>query len=469
LLGSVQPFTPVEIKVKFEASPKGRFCKSSEDSGLKDGEFQTIFKGFLFTPAQTKAGPGGSVSLTFNALGYPAALGGSTKVTTGLISTKLASMDDHIAVRIGDASGRYSLHTVGAMLLTQKDMRVVDDFILNVLFKDILAMLSSYASTERNNSAQLELARMTSYPLGTKKMSLNYGSTPADLWKKALGRTYTDSLNVIWKGQRTDLWSLLVEFANLFLFKFVPAINHDALVPVTYGLDGNPWRKYEPSDYWKMTITPEAFSQEFYSYVGKVGLVGPNTNYNMYQEKMPLGVAMGYAELKPGGSLKQEIKAKMITERAPLFMMCPGPACRTSGIGTPSPDARNPNTGIPDVHHGADMTVFYGGDLGNGYAKTILHDKVFEHRQCTVQGRFRLDITPGSLIQVTTIGDRFVQKSEKLFGHALRVTLFVDPEGAGAGTAVTLGSLRTENEHKQYTVPLHPLYNVEWRGAMLTD
>jgi hypothetical protein len=162
----------------------------------------------------------------------------------------------------------------------------------------------------------------------------------------------------------------------------------------------------------------------------------------------------------------------MITIPVPAFLICPDPASYKSGLGGMSaPDAVNPNTPIEDVHHGADMVTFYGGNMGDGYASTILHDRVFEHRVCEISGRFRLDIAPGSLVRIRTIGERFVGSDEVFFGHAFQVKLFGGERGGGSimGTDVIVKSVRTGTEHELYTVPTHPLYNERWTGAMLTD
>lgn len=491
MFDSIKPFTPVEIKTKLTAKD-GRFFSNSgdsiakRDSGLKNGQFQTVFKGFLFTPTQEKTA-GRSATLTFQALGYFAAMGGSTEVTTGLISTKLESGADVIAIQLGTSlSAKTAYHNLGALIRTRSDKRNVDDFLLTDLFPSILQMINSYESVGAggsggaggvagaravNTSARAELERLRNYPLGSSVLSLDYGTTPKELYDKALARQYNDALNKRWFDSGADLWTILKEFSYLFAFKIVPAIEHDALIAVTYGLNGEPWRAFEPSDYWQIHLTPDAFTKEFYSYVGSVGLNAPNTYHSLFQDKLPKGVAIGFARL-PNlgvGSLTADVAGRMVTEDTPTFMLCPGPASKESGLGgRPAPDAANPNTAIQSGNHGEDMRVWYGRDMGNSYAQVILHDKVFEHRTCTITGRFRLDIAPGSLVRIRTIGDRFVGKDEILYGHAIRVTLSCD-SGSDLSTEVLIGSIRTKTEHELYTVPVHPLYKKRWVGAMLTD
>jgi len=483
LLSSVEPFTPVEIKVKLTASPKGRFFHNSgdeiaqRDSGLKDGEDQLIFTGFVSAPVQSKDHAGSSATMTFQAVGHLAALGGSTQMAAGLISTRLESGADVISVQLGPpaAGGATAYHNLAAMIQKTKltNPRLVDTFILDGIFFELIKMQNTFKYGEPNDSAAAALDRMGS-GLGVPTLVLDYGQVPKDLYEKALAKFYGDILNNNWLNGGSDLWGILQTFAKTMLFRIVPAVLHDRMAPVTLGLNGEPWRSFEPSDYWSIHITPPAASREFYSYVGRVGLLRPNTYHGFYQEKMPIGDTIGFAQLDNlgKGSLPEKVAGKMIAVTTPSFLLCPGPASVNSGLGgNSSPDAVNPNTPIADTHHGADMDTFYGGDMGNGYAESVLHDTVFAHRQCDISGRFRLDIAPGSLVRVRTIGERFTGKDEVFFGHAEQVILYGGEVGGGSrmGADFTIRSFRTQQEHDLYTTAMHPLYKERWVGAMLTD
>ena len=469
MLASIKPFTPVEISINLKADG-GRFTSSKDDSGLRDGQDQLIFTGFLFTPEQTKDRMGGSASLTFRAIGYPAALGGSTQFVTGLTNIY---PDSHgvgrIIANIGSKDA--SLSGIDTLIQTSQSKPVVNEFILE-LFQRILEMTNAFTRTSLNTSADAALQRMRNNPLKTPDLLLDYGDIKQEYSDRALAAYYTREVFEPWRNPKTggDLWSALRGLAAKTLFHIVPAINHDALAPVTFGLGGKEWRSFEPSDYWTIQMTPDQFTQEFYSYVGKVGVMIPDASYSTFQKEYQLGRVVGYAELNdnfklPLGGL---VAGKLITVPPPLFMICPGPPVSDCGPGgEPLPDAAKPDTSYAQTNYGNDLNVWVRLSMGEGYASAVLRDKMFEHRGCMVVGRFRLDIAPGSLVKIRTIGERFVSESEVLYGHAYAVSLRGEP--GKMETAVSVIAVRTETEHNKYTVPSHPLYNARWAGAMLTD
>jgi hypothetical protein len=470
LLSSIKPFTPVEIKIKLEADPPGKFSGSGDDDGLKQGKDQTIFKGFVFTPAQTKDRIGSSASLTFQAIGYPAALGGSTQYVRGLTSV----VDDKtgaskVVSQLG--KGALTLSAVNSFLSHSADKKIVDTFLLSA-FDEITDMLSGYNETSANDSAKTALERMSGNPLDTSPLILDYGGVPKRYYEYALSVFYGKHFWEPWQNPDTDvdLWSVLIGLGPHFLYHFVPAIEHDAIAAVTFGLGGEAWRSFEPKDYWKIQMEPDPFSPAFYSYVGKVGLTRPEEAYGFYQEKLPNVHTYGYAEIADTFDLPVggDVSGRLVTYPPPEFLICPEPPASATGLGGfETPDAADPSTNIDVLNAGGIIDVFSSKSMGNAYANTILRNKLFEHRKCAIEGRFRLDIAPGSLLKIATIGERFVNESEVFYGHAQSVTL---AGGNGMlGTRVSLVSLRTETEHERYTVPDHPLYSQAWNGAMLTD
>ena len=465
LLAKVKPFTPIEIKVDLEA-PNG-FSGSDDDDGLKDGE-TTVFKGFMMGTNQERKRAQMTTGLTFYAMGYPAALGGTTQFTVGLTQTNLGgSGKDHIVASLGLLKG---LSNVEVLISSRdQDKKTVDKFILD-LFDELAGALSTYNT--QNESAKAALDRMSGNPLGTFDLPLNYGDVPARYADAALARFYGWVLWGSWLNPNggADIWKVLQKFAQEFRFSTVSAIEKDAIAPVILGLGGEAWRTYEPSDYWDIALTPERFSPDFYSYIGAVSVTHQNIDHGLFQEKLPLARVIGFDQL----TIKQEldnarfISDRLVTVAPPAYLICPPPGGVEGGLlgAFPSPDAVNPAVEAEDVGSGAIMDVWYGGELGNQVASYELFNRIFQHRNGSVRGRFRLDIAPGSLLKIVTIGDKFVGKSENLFAHAQKVQLIC---GRGMfATQVELTGIRTEFEHGEYTVSEHPMYSGAWRGAMLT-
>jgi hypothetical protein len=469
MLETIKPFTPVEISTNLKATPSGRFS-ASDDGGLKDGQDQVIFKGFLFTPTQVKDRMGGTAALEFSALGYPAALGGSTQFCTGMAN---AYPDNSGATRIVASTGSSSatLSTIDAFIHAGDPKKVLNAFII-MLFQRVLNLTSTFNRKAANQSAEAELNRMDGNPLGTSDLTLDYGNIKPEYYNRALSRFYAHKFFEPWRNPETggDLWSILLAIADAALFKIVPAIEHDAMAPITLGLGGKEWRSFEPSDYWAISMGAKPFTQEFYSYVGKVGVCMPEAAYSQVQQTLQIGKTLGYAELNDEFSLPLggKIAGKLITVPPPEFMICPGPPGAGCGLGGgATPDAAEPKTAYLETNFGKDLNVWVRLKMGNGYANTVLRNKVFQHRLCTIYGRFRLDIAPGSLVKITTIGERFVSESEVFYGHANSVTLRGVP--GRMATEVSVIAVRTALEHEKYTVPNHPLYEKRWAGAMLTD
>jgi hypothetical protein len=135
--------------------------------------------------------------------------------------------------------------------------------------------------------------------------------------------------------------------------------------------------------------------------------------------------------------------------------------------GATVPDAADPTTNYVETDFGGVINVWVKLAMGDGYASAVLRNKMFAHRKCSITGRFRLDIAPGSLVKIKTIGERFVSESEELYGHAYAV--FLRGEPGRMETTVSVIAVRTQAEHDSLTVDKHPLFEKRWVGAMLTD
>lgn len=109
----------------------------------------------------------------------------------------------------------------------------------------------------------------------------------------------------------------------------------------------------------------------------------------------------------------------------------------------------------------------------NQLAQTRYIHEVTKQQQGTISGPLRIDIAPGSCIQVegsneTTIADDAAGLD--FFGTVLRTSLVIDAEDKTAGTAFHLAHLRSVDENKSDAGSLasHPLYTATFYGAGLT-
>lgn len=474
LLENVAPYTPVKIYTKLSTKPK-----EISDSGIKEGQDQLIFTGFLFTPSESKKRMGVSASLEFEAVGYPSLLGGSTQLVRGLVpGVKLNSGGEGIGVRLGLGKKGLSLSGINALIKDLPDKLDVNNAILDTMFTKIIEMTDAFADSAgggANYAAEDALNRMitppgfTGGPLRSQRMLLHMEELKSYYRNLALGTYYANTLWNTWYHGEATLWSVLQQFMAGLMFKFAPAVEEDAIVPVTFGLGGEEWRAYEAKDYWTIRFTPQLRSSAFYAYTTKAAIMLPVMNHPMVQDKLPIGKTIGYYSLdvaKDSPLAGSSVGRTQLISNPPEYLFIQDPGASKSGPGAfPFPNMLDPSIEMEPVNHGKETDLWYDGATGNLMAQAIVHDSVFAHRNCEISGRYRLDIAPGSLIRVDTIGERFVGKKETFYGHALRVVLHCD--GNSLGTSVVLGSIRTQNEHDKYTTDVHPLYDQAWRGAML--
>lgn len=113
--------------------------------------------------------------------------------------------------------------------------------------------------------------------------------------------------------------------------------------------------------------------------------------------------------------------------------------------------------------------------LLDAYAKARYAQEVLQGRQAVITGAFRLDIAPGSLVEIEGASEQFIADLDQFglgyFGEVLRVSLSVDAETPAVGTAFHVGNVRSaaENADDKTSVDGHPLYEATFQGCPLVD
>jgi hypothetical protein len=101
------------------------------------------------------------------------------------------------------------------------------------------------------------------------------------------------------------------------------------------------------------------------------------------------------------------------------------------------------------------------------YAHTLLVANTLKSRSCTISGKLRFDIGPGSLVKISPKGELFLDGLDSsetvMYAHVARVTVNINAEGPIANTIFQLTHVRTENENDPVDSPRtcvdrHPLY-----------
>lgn len=110
----------------------------------------------------------------------------------------------------------------------------------------------------------------------------------------------------------------------------------------------------------------------------------------------------------------------------------------------------------------------------NGYAHAVFATERLRGRSGQVADKLRFDICPGSLVEIQSLGDRFIQRSnlaDSLYGRVIGASIGINAEKTAAGTSFQIEFLRTaaENASDDYSVAKHPLYADAFRGGPLVD
>lgn len=104
-------------------------------------------------------------------------------------------------------------------------------------------------------------------------------------------------------------------------------------------------------------------------------------------------------------------------------------------------------------------------------ARSIFISEVFLNRRCTISGRLRLDIAPGTPVQLELLGKNvpYYQADSPLWGLVQSVTVSIDAERGRAGTSFLITHLHTQAERElpNLVVDKHPMYTQVWTGTEL--
>lgn len=292
---------------------------------------------------------------------------------------------------------------------------------------------------------------------------------------QALLQTTPDSLAT------TTLWDKLAgEHAAQFLFSVVPMVERALIVPFTAGLR-TPYETIYASDYDSI-----AFESELTRPLKALALI---TATSTASGAVPTRPGQAATELGIGGYYETDevdLRGGMTAVRQAPYWIAVLPAATfnarvAAAPGLPRGSAAAPGVGATLGDEAAPGTRYTKAKtFWNDFARTLYLNERLRGRRAIIQGKFRLDIAPGSTVCIETIGDDFVRQKlieegyppeQEWYAHVTRVTSWIDCERMQAGTSFALSHWRssTENSRDSTSTATHPLYINAWSGAPLTD
>lgn len=272
----------------------------------------------------------------------------------------------------------------------------------------------------------------------------------------------------------TTMWDKIIqEFGPTFKFSVVPLVDSATIVPYMPGLRPT-WQKAIFAD--------EIDTIDVASFIRRplrgVGIWAGRELRAAASSRQTAGL---YGTLRAGGCYVPDAEAKgmLLTQRAPGWLInVAGAATRpdVSTVGAGNGGARSPTSTAttplegdsgPAPDTSAVQEMKNTASVYEALARWIYVAEVLRGRNGSVRTKFRMDIAPGSNVQIFTLGERFVQaalgKDELragLVGTVQRVGITLDAETPHASTTFHFTNLRTreENEDDRTSAPFHPLY-----------
>lgn len=482
------PYSSVRIYVKGE---------TEEDSPEAPGEpgfpydtdikiFEGYYQGVRYVSGRSIAG--GSVTVQGEASGWLTGLLG-TSMNVRANTVKGAGGFAEVAnIGIGQNVNPFALFNLSSAFVVAGEKAVQDlwrEFI-KPLFEAITETEEVWGESD-NQSALEALDRMDDDAAFEDDLTLAFSRIRGDVPEKILGQWLGSNVAQVayYAWRQSSLWDALKFMASQFTFRIVPLIDTATCAPVFGALGGDAYIIIKPDEYHNVYMqfqTPELVTK-------LVVISTASAQLSAFAKQGIKGAIVGQASAEdawagPGVYVKgkiQKIYAPLWLQTQPLI----GEVTRMS-LGDNKmaiPDAVNPDAFQKVPNQDKDYIEIYNNyltsDAGDAYAKVKLLDFLFQTRRGAVDGRFRLDISPGSTIAVEVIGGgKFSSAAgdpKYVYGLVTSVTLSMDSGGQGgtgrAGTSFQLSNIRTGQEQTGYggllTEDAHPIFDTAFRGAKL--
>lgn len=284
----------------------------------------------------------------------------------------------------------------------------------------------------------------------------------------------------------STLWDRLVaDILPNHLLALVPMVDRALIVPFVPGLRST-WTRLNASELGAIKQTQRnprpLLGFGLLASVAAVngGLLPGNGRPSGGVDSSTLGVAGYYQNSDPASARGMvHFKAAPPWLRAahapppPAHLVVPPGGVR-GGAGAPGVGVRPP----ADTALGVNLTR--SRTLWNEYARALYCYEILRGRAGFLSSAFRMDLAPGSTVEIEAVEDVFVKAALRgsgvplagpLYATVSRVTSALDSEQTQAATLLQLDHLRTSQENTQdaTSTARHPVWNNTWTGAPLLD
>lgn len=462
LLNNLKPFALMEIFLETRGTQQ-----SPKAGMLPNGEVK-VFSGFVSTPTFQRTND--RSGLTFQAYGYLGALDSVTRIVEGLAYAAPINGQRLLNTRL---AGKQAFTSQAALA----GLNIRNDLWLGfrtIITEAIRAGAAFRTSAENGSDTELALNALDRIntgavlPEGVLRLPVIEGADP-DILNQNLANTLVQGFLSAWSSPESQagMYSVLRGLSSQFLYHITSAVEEDGVLPICPTLDGGAWRVIDPSEQFEFNVMARerAETDEWYNYYTQVVVTeGGDWRASPYDDGSICQPSIGYAKASPDGKIRA-IEAPAWLRKPPI------PFAKVYRAGSPLPDASNPgNFGVVVSAQDVEEAILTSG-LGDRFAQAYLSNLLFAHRQLGMLGPLRLDIAPGSLVQINTPGERFLGGADTVYGCASGVTLELANTSGGcyARTAISVSHLRAPAEHEDVnvTVPGHPLFGARWVGGPL--
>jgi hypothetical protein len=309
--------------------------------------------------------------------------------------------------------------------------------------------------------------------------------TTSDLIKTAVLSAISGQM--IGSFLQQTFWDVLVgPYASMFGWALVPMVDRALIIADTPGWQGEGsgsdryWRTIGPDEY--AATKQKAMVAKPLKGVGIYSSVGSDTG--AVAEKGKFDAANAASGLSGGFTSKAEADndgAVLFIAPPPWLSGVPSEGQYAGAItgnkkGKPAHDAMSPEEGEEAEDDSPSQSIKPVAEMLNDFARLVFINNTLRGRRATITGKLRLDIAPGSHVEVKGSPESFLQGVDDLatdlFASVTRTTIMISAEQRQAVTSFELSNIRNEKENSEprTSIDKHPFFgDAIIKGAPLAE